>query len=132
MVEKGLTGIREDIRGFVGSKPAPKRDQTIKGRPRIKFCLASGKTDENAGKFPVWRFCIGYDKVYDDLKGLHVGSLVKASGWLVREWVVDEYYKPVINSNTGNYETREYLMLYKAEICDHQKKPALQPELITA
>lgn len=129
--EKGLTGIREDARGFVGSRPLPLKDKTTKGRARIKFIIACGKNDENTGKLPTWRFCVGYDKVTDDLDKVKVGDLVKVSGWLTTEFLLDEYYKPVYD-NWDHHRTRECLVLYKAEIVDYQKKPEVQPALMNS
>jgi len=128
--EKGLTGIREDARGFVGSRPAPKVDSTLNGRSRIAFCIACGKNNEKAGKFPTWRYCVGYDQVAKDLSKLKVGDLVKVNGWMITEWQTDEYYKPVLDDK-GKIRTREILVLYKAEIYQREKQPALQPALIS-
>ena len=61
--ERGLTGIRETARGFVGSKPAPVFDNTRNGRNRVRFIIACGKTNEDLGKFATWRFCVGYDDI---------------------------------------------------------------------
>lgn len=128
--EKGLTGIREDARGFVGSRPAPEYDRTKNGRPRIKFCIACGKTNEDDGKYPTWRYCIGYDKVAEILKDIKVGNLVKVSGWVSTESQVDEYYKPVLDE-FDRPKKREVLILYKAEVAQYDKKPELQPSLIS-
>ena len=127
--EKGLTGIREDARGFVGNRPLPVLDRTMNGRSRIAFIMACGKNDERSGKFPIWRYCVGYDKISDNLANLKVGDLVKVSGWLTKEYQLDEYYKPVLDIN-GNKQYREVMVLYKAEIHAYEKKPALQPALI--
>jgi len=128
--EKGLTGIREDARGFVGSRPPPEYDRTKKGRPRIKFCIACGKTDEESGKYPTWRFCIGYERIAEILKGVKVGNLVRVSGWVATEALLDEYYKPVLDE-FDRPQKREVLIVYKAEIMQYDKKPELQPSLIS-
>lgn len=128
--EKGLTGIREFARGFVGSKPAPVFDQTKAGRKRVKFIIACGMTNENMGKFPTWRFCVGYDDIATKyLAGLKVGDLVHVHGWLSTEWLTDEYYKPV-RDERENIVKREYLIVFKAEIKQHEKSKPLQPELV--
>lgn len=131
MADKGLTGIQETARGFVGSKPAPIFDETRKGRKRVRFIIACGKTNEECGKFPTWRFCVGYDDIATKhLKGLKVGELVKVWGWLSTEWLTDEYFKPVRDDNE-NVIKRDFLILFKAEILPHAKKPELQPALIS-
>lgn len=127
--EKGLSGIHETARGFVGSRPAPKFDSTRQGKSRIRFCIACGQNDEQQGKFPTWRFCVGYGAVVDKLRGLRVGNLVKASGWVSTEWETDEYSNPVQNER-GVTRTRETLILYDAEVVEYEKKPELQPALI--
>ena len=129
---KGLTGIREDARGFVGSKPPPIHDTTTKNnRTRIRFNIACGRNQEELGKFTTWRQCVAYSAVADILKALRVGDLVKVSGWVTTECVRDEYYKPVQDSE-GRTKQREYLIVYKAEIIEREKTPHLQPSLMGA
>ena len=129
MSEKGLTGIREDARGFVGSHPQPKMDYTKQGRARLRFSIACGRSNKQNGKYPTWRFCIAYGEVAESLKELKTGDLIKVSGWVSTEWQIDEYYKPVVDDR-GVIQIREFLILYKAEITEYQKEPELQPELL--
>lgn len=127
--EKGLTGIREDARGFVGNRPAPKYDTTRVGRSRIKFCIACGQSNESVGKYPTWRFCVAYAGIADYLKDLRVGNLVKVSGWVSTEILKDELNQPVLNEKDRT-KTKEHLIVYKAEIVDYKRQPELQPTLI--
>lgn len=129
--EQGLTGIREDIRGFVGSRPGPVMDRTHSGRSRIKMILACGPNNEKAGKLTTWRYCVGYDKCVDNLSNVKIGDLVHASGWLITEYQVDEYYKPLYDEKDRKLK-REVLVLYKAEIKQYEKRPETQPVLINA
>jgi len=127
--EKGLTGIREDARGFVGSYPQPKVDYTKSNRARIKFSIACGRSDKGNGKYPTWRFCVAYSEIAESLRTLRVGNLVRVSGWVSTEWQIDEYYKPVVDER-GVIQTKEFLIVYKAEVVEYQKEPELQPELL--
>lgn len=111
---KGLTGIREEARGFVGRRGL-KYDETSKGRPRIRFDIACGKSDEENGQYTTWRHCVGYDRVAELLKDIKQGYLVKCQGWVKTEAVLDEYYKPVIDEK-GIAVKREYLILFAATI----------------
>lgn len=128
MTTKGLTGIREVSRGFVGNRPNPVYDTTIRGRPRIRFDIACGKPEENVGKFATWRHCVGYDVIAQKLKSLKVGDLVSCQGWVSTEWMKDEYQKPILDDE-GRYRTKEYLILFQAEVILREKTPVLQPVL---
>lgn len=129
MEAKGLTGIREEARGFVGSKPPPIYDSTKNDRPRIRFNIACGQNKEEAGKYTTWRYCIGYDAVAQILKNLQIGDLVKVSGWITTECLKDDYYKPITDSD-GRTKTREFLVLFRAEITEYRKQHELQPPLL--
>lgn len=127
MSDEGLTGIREDARGFVGGKPI--LDNTRNNRDRIRFDIGCGKNETEKGRFTTWRHCVAYDKVADDLKLLAVGNLVKVSGWVRTECLRDDYYKPVLDAD-GRTKQKEYLILYKAEITVHERTPEIQPSLM--
>lgn len=128
--EKGLTGIIENVRGFVGNRPMPLFDITTKGKSRIKFIMACTQEDERHNRLTLWRYCVGYDKTAEKIKDIKPGDRVRAMGSLIREYALDEYYKPQLDSN-GNRIIREVLLLYKAELADYEKKPEIQPALIT-
>lgn len=127
--EPGLTEIKETARGFVGNRPPPKFDRTMRGnRPRVVFCIACGKPDEAKNKLVTWRYCVGYDKVAAAMAGLKVGDWVRVMGWLSTEAVTDNYYRPIVEN--GVTKKREVLVLFQAEILKYQKRPELQPALI--
>ena len=127
--EKGLTGIHEVARGFVGRTPVPKLDTTKNGRSRIRFTIACGQNNESSGKFPTWRYCIAYGQVAEQLSNLKTGMLVKCIGWLSTEAMLDEYYRP-ITDDKGLPQRKEHLILHEAEIIEYDKKPELQRALI--
>lgn len=127
--EKGITGIQEIVRGFVRSSPEPHFDTTKnKGRPRVRFAVTIGKHNEDAGLYATTRYCVGYDQVAKTLSGLKPNDLVKLYGWVKTEAVLDDYYRPLRDGH-GYVITREYLILYKAEIRQFERKPELQPAL---
>lgn len=132
MVNKiGLTGIDEVCRGFVGSRPKPAFDFTLDRKPRVKFNIACGITDESLGKFPVWRYCVAVGKPAELLRGIAIGRLVKVTGWLACEAQRDEYYK-IVKDEQGNPQTLTYLVVVKAEILEYVKKDKeFQPALIS-
>lgn len=117
---KGLTGINEIARGFVGGKV--KFGTTINGRPKIYFDIACGITDESTGHYPTWRHCVLYDNNALELKGLKPGNLVRVSGWVTTEYMLDEHYKPIVDVNTGLPIKMERLICYKGEILNYVKK----------
>jgi hypothetical protein len=118
-IQKGLTGINETARGFVGAKI--KLGKTLAGRPRAIFDIACGVTDESLGKYPTWRHCVVYDDYALALSKLKPGNLVHVSGWVTTENMIDEYYKPIIDVNTGLVIKIEKLICYKAEIKEYLK-----------
>lgn len=82
MIEhKGLTGIDENIRGFVGGKEIV-RDKTLGGRSRIFFDLCAGVEKLQDGKFPTWRHIIVYGQAADDLKDIIKGCYVEVVGFV--------------------------------------------------
>jgi hypothetical protein len=117
---KGLTGIHEFARGFVGAKI--KYGQTLNGRPRVFFDIACGLTEEAHGKYPTWRHCVVYDVSALALKNLKPGDLVHCNGWVSTEYMLDEYYRPIVDANTDLPIKIEHLICYKAEIKDYVKK----------
>ena len=124
--QKGLTELIEVGRGFVGNSPLPSFDKTTKGRQRVKFCAAFGKRDKEKRKYPKWRYCVGYDKIVDNLRELKSGDYVKVKGWLEVEEQTDEFYRPVIGED-GVAKTREVLILISAKKLMHEKQSDMQP-----
>lgn len=127
--EKGLTGIHEVARGFVGRTPYPKLETAKNGRPKIKFTIACGVREEESGKYPTWRYCIAYGDIAVKLKELKTGMLIKCIGWVSTQAMLDDYYKPV-KDDKGMPVKKEYLILHEAEIKEYEKKPELQLALI--
>ena len=78
---KGLTGIEENIRGFVGAK-AIIRDKTLGGRSRIFFDLCSGIENLRAGVYPTWRHVICYGQAADNLAKITKGCYVEVIGFV--------------------------------------------------
>lgn len=119
MTEKqGLTGIKEDARGFVGRQPV--YDKTASsGKSRIRFDIGCGKPDPDNCKYSTWRHCVAYGDKADSLRGLIVGDLVHVWGWVTTEAIRDDYMRPIIKD--GKVEKAEYLILYKAEIIERHK-----------
>lgn len=117
--QQGLTGIKEEARGFVGRRGL-KYDETKKGRSRMKFDIASGISDYTNNKYPTWRHCVAYDALADKLKDIKPGDLVKVAGYIVTEAILDEYYKPKKDS-TGEIITVEYLICKSGMTAEHQK-----------
>jgi len=106
----GLSGIREQAQGFVGSWV--KKDETQGHVKRIRFDLGCGKPDENRGKLVTWRHCIAYGKVADKLNEIKQGDLVNVTGWVTTERTshVDE---PLTK--------KEYLVLFDGALVDKSK-----------
>lgn len=114
--EKGLTGCKELIRGFVGGRASIKYGQTMFGKAFVKFDLSFGENNPEKNKYPTWRHCAGYGDVVDKVKGLEPGTYIRVAGWPVTEAVMDEYRKPVMVD--GRLRLVESLVLIDAEIMD--------------
>lgn len=113
---KGITGISETARGFLGRNPQV--DKTKKdGKTRIRFQIACGHNQPERYKYAIWRYCIAYGDVADGLTDIRKGSLVKVRGWLTCEVVRDDNGFPVIHD--GVPEKREYLILYEGVELEH-------------
>lgn len=129
MADKVLSGITEKAKGFVGSRPRPIFDQTQNKRARVVFSLGCGVPDQNHGKYPTWRRCVGYGEIADSLFGVKVGDFVHASGWLQTEALRDQ--SNMIQKDINGYPiTRDTLILENAYIEKYARKEKVQPELI--
>lgn len=91
---KGLTEVREIMRGFVGTRGISK-EPCKNGRKRIRFGLAAGDTDMQKLIYPIWRRCCGYDDIADQLNDLMPKEYLKVEGYLVNEIMRDYSGKPV-------------------------------------
>ena len=120
MGDNGLTGIKEQARGFVGRRGL-KRDKTKGGRARVRFDLGCGITDIPANKYPTWRHCVAYGKLTDKLSGLRPGLLIGVDGFVVTEGMLDEYYQPVKDGQSSPV-TREQLICQSVTLIDYTKK----------
>lgn len=117
---QGLTGIKEQARGFVGRRGL-KHDKTRAGRERVRFDIGCGITDIPHNKYPTWRHCVAYGKLAGKLLGLKPGLLVGVEGFVVTEGLLDEYYQPVINSQKEPV-VREQLICQSVVLIDYAKK----------
>jgi len=122
MSDKGLTGIREEARGFVGRKPL--FDFTKKGRARIRFDIYCGENNIEAGEYSTLRHCVAYGEQAENLKLLDKGSLVKCVGWITSEHLRDENNNIVIYNGTSKIIER--LILYKGEVQSYEKSDGTQ------
>jgi len=77
---KGLTGITEKIRGYVGGKTIVRRRAVSSGRSTIFFDLYCGI--EKNGAFPTIRHCIVYGQAADNLKDITKGFYVEVAGFI--------------------------------------------------
>jgi len=111
----GLSGIREHAQGFVGRWI--KYDTTQNHKPRLRFDLACGKTDEAAGKLVTWRHCIVYGDIAVKLQNIKAGDLVSVSGWVTTEKV----------SKVGEPQaSKEYLILFSGELINRENSTDFQ------
>lgn len=125
MSEKVLTGIKEEAVGFVGSRGL-RRDETQKGKLRIRFDLGCGVNDESDNKYPTWRHCVAYGTLAAKLKVIRPGSLLTVLGWVSTEARLDEYYKPQ-KDNAGKIVTNEFLICRNVMITEHVKLQSTLP-----
>lgn len=91
---KGLTEVKETIRGFVGSRGIS-NEPCKNGRKRIRFAIAVGDTDMQKLKYPIWRRCCGYDDIADKLADLMPKEYLKIEGYLFNEIMRDYSGKPI-------------------------------------
>lgn len=111
--EKGLTGISETARGFIGRSIL--FDKTQRGRDRVRFDIYCGETKPELNKYPVIRFCVGYDaEIIKLMRDARRGSLVKVWGWLSAEGKKDDNGETEMAN--GRVQLRETLILYKVEV----------------
>lgn len=114
--EKGLTGIREVARGFVGRQRLS-YDRTSNGKTRLRFDLACGITNPEFNKYSTWRHCVAYGPVADLLRTIKVGDLVRVCGWVSTEAVLNDYMQPLIEN--GKMVFHESLVLFDGDILEH-------------
>lgn len=127
-MSKGLTGIEETARGFVGK--TVRYDKTLQGRPRLRFDIACGEADEPNGKYATWRHCFFYGDHATNLKDIKTGDLVKVSGWVVTEAILNDYSQ-IIMDKEGFPVKMEKLICFKGEKLEHERKPRdIQAELV--
>lgn len=127
--QKSLTWIQETACGFVGNRPLPEYGKTTAGKSRVVFIIACNKQDEARNKLTIWRLCVAYGDLAEQIKDVKVGDLVKAQGSLYKEYKLDDYYKPLLDEHNNKIPI-ETLVLYKAEIRNYEKRQVLQPALI--
>lgn len=125
--DKGLTEIKEYIRGFVGRRGLL-FDNTQDGRSRMRFDLAAGKNDTEKNKFATWRHCIAYDKDAEYLKDLKPGDYLKISGWITTEAVRDSFMKPIVKD--GQFVTREYLICQDVKMLGYENSQRQLPLVV--
>ena len=110
--KEGLSGLKETGKGFLTANPI--KDQTLNGRARIKFLIGCGDNKPDQGKFPIWRYCVGYDDIAIELSRAIKGSYIKVSGWLSNDPVLNADKTPVLIDDRQQF--RETLILYSAEL----------------
>jgi hypothetical protein len=93
-VTKGLTEVKEIMRGFVGTRGFSK-EPCKNGRQRIRFDLVAGNTDLINLKFPIWRHCVGYDQIAVQLADLNPRDYLKIEGYLLPQIKRDFSGKPI-------------------------------------
>jgi hypothetical protein len=120
-MSKGLTGIEETARGFVGKTVS--YGKTLSGKPKIRFDIACGDSDEQNGKFSTWRHVYIYGDVAFSLKDLKHGDLVKVTGWVQTEGLFNEFHQAIIDQSTGLQVKTEKLICFKGEKVSYEKKP---------
>lgn len=91
---KGLTEVKETMRGFVGTRGLSIQPAK-NGRQRIRFDLVAGNTDLAKLKFPIWRHCVGYDDIAKQLSDLKPREYLKIDGYLLPEVKRDYNGKPI-------------------------------------
>jgi len=130
---KGLTGIEETARGFVGKTVS--YSKTLQGYPKLRFDIACGDEDAETakqGKYPTWRHCFMSRDLAFSLKDLKTGDLVKVSGWVQTEAIFNDYGQVIIDKD-GFPVKMEKLICFKGEKLAHEKKPQeKQLDLINA
>lgn len=130
-MSRGLTGIEETARGFVGKTVS--FGKTLTGKPKLRFDIACGDSDEQLGKYATWRHVFMSGDIALKLKDLKTGDLVKVTGWVETEGIFDDYRKPIVDINTGLPVKVEHLICFKGEKLEHEKKPReKQLDLINA
>ena len=121
--ERGLTGIEENGRGFVGRYNI-KFSKTANSRDRMRFDLAFGDTDLPSLTVPTWRKCIAYDDIAVNLRDLKPGDHIRFQGYVKTEVQRDGKQKPVFDQKKP--VTIEYLIITRAEILVYEH---VQPRL---
>lgn len=124
--ERGLTGIEERARGFVGGVQSIKFYYVGTGRACLRFDISCNKPDAEKLKFTIWRHCVVYGEMAEDFKNIRPGDLVAVRGWLELEARRDDYGRPIVED--GQIVKRETLICWEIGKREHEKlQPALMP-----